>query len=603
MCGITAFLSKNNENIIPLILKSLSIIQNRGYDSAGIAMNSGEWNIYKYASNDSVNSMDKLHENVNDKFSHIAIGHTRWATHGAKTDNNSHPHISMHKNIILVHNGIINNFQELKTKLINKGYKFYSDTDSEVIANLLEYYILENYSIILAIECLRKELSGTWALAIIYTLEPEKIFITRHGSPLILGMDDNNIICCSELSGLIGLVYNYIIIDNHDIITISKDGYHANNIYETKSINNIAIRDSPAPYEHWTIREIYDQPHTLSGAFNNGARIMNNDIILGGLNNMKNILENNKIEHLLVLGCGTSYHASMFAKYYFNNFTTIQSFDASEFNSKDIPKKGIVLSIICSQSGETRDLIKCIDICKKKKCILLGVVNVVDSLIARSVDFGVYLNAGSEIAVASTKSFTSMLIVLSLIGMWFNDKYMNIPIITTLRSLPGKVEELLSDTIFKDKCFDIINFINDKNIQSIFILGKEKMFPVSKEIALKIKEITYIHAEGYSAGSLKHGPFALLDKKTLTFLLIDENNTDSLTSTFYEINSRDTYCYIISDNDKLNITNNILILPKILHYQEIIFSIALQYLSYNLSISRDINPDKPRNLAKVVTVE
>lgn len=609
MCGITVFLSKIDKDVIIQILKSLSMIQNRGYDSVGIAMKSDNWEIYKHASTEDSDGIDTLKKTMNNKSSNIAIGHTRWATHGSKTDNNSHPHISMHKNIILVHNGIINNFQEIKNFLIKKGYTFYSETDTEVIANLIEYYLLENNDIHEAIEKANTQLNGTWALAIIYTLEPDKIFLTRHGSPLILGYNDDVIICTSEVSGFMGLIYNYIILDNHDIITISKDGYASKNHYITKPINMVAIIDSPDPYKHWTIKEINDQPKSIMAATNNGARILNNNIILGGLNQLKELLKTSKFDHLIVLGCGTSYHASMFSKYYFNSsslntFTSIQAFDASEFCKNDIPKSGKVLCIVCSQSGETHDLIKCIDICKKQECFLIGIVNVVDSLIARSVDCGVYLNAGQEIAVASTKSFTSMLTILSLIGMWFNDKYINIPIINVLRSLPTTIDNLLSSEIFKNQCRNIVEFINTNDIHSIFVLGRGKMFPISREIALKIKEITYIHAEGYSSGSLKHGPFALLDKKALTLLLIDEKNTELLTSTYYEITSRDTYCCVVSDNNALNFKcDNFLQIPKILHYQEILFSIALQYLSYVLSVSRNINPDKPRNIAKVVTVE
>lgn len=613
MCGISVFLSKKNKNIIIEILKSLSIIQNRGYDSVGIAMKSfKDWEIYKHTSTNVSDGINKLMETMNDKSSYMAIGHTRWATHGAKTDNNSHPHISMHKNIILVHNGIINNFQQLKKYLINKGFNFYSETDTEVIANLIEYYLLEENSIEKAINIVNKKLNGTWALAIVYTLEPNKIFITRHGSPLILGENNDLIICTSEISGFMGLIYNYIILDNNDIITISKDGYSSTKSYNSNSINVTTILDSPFPYPHWTIKEINDQPKSILSAINNGARILNNNIILGGLQELNEILQNTTIKHLIVLGCGTSYHASMFAKFYFssnsNIFTTIQAFDASEFSKKDIPLDN-TLCIVCSQSGETRDLIKSIDICKNANCIIIGIINVVDSLIARSVDCGVYLNAGQEIAVASTKSFTSTLVVLSLIGLWFNKKHINIPILNTMRLLPNTIEKMLENKVFINQCEKIVKFINTNEIRSIFILGREKMFPVALESALKIKEITYIHAEGYSSGSLKHGPFALLDRKALTILLIDEKNTESLISTFYEISSRDTTCCIITDNDNLdrNILNiqcdNILKLPKLPYYQEIIFTIALQYLSYVLSISRNINPDKPRNLAKVVTVE
>lgn len=607
MCGITAFLSKKNENVIIQIVKSLSMIQNRGYDSVGIAMKSSDWNIYKHASTDIVDGINMLTQTMTNKTSDIAIGHTRWATHGAKTDNNSHPHISMHKNIILVHNGIINNFQEIKKFLTKKGFVFYSETDTEVIANLIEYYLIEKNSIHQAIEFANNQLNGTWALAIVYTLEPDKLFVTRHGSPLILGSNDNTIICTSEISGFIGLVNNYIILENNDIITITKDGYTSKHVYDTKTVDNILCQDSPYPYPHWTIKEINDQPNSIIAAFNNGARIYKDEIILGGLNTLSSIIRTNSLEHLVLLGCGTSYHACMLAKFYFNSsnvFNTIQALDASEFVENDLPKRGKILCIVCSQSGETRDLIRCIEICKRENCVMLGVINVVDSVIARSVDCGVYLNAGQEIAVASTKSFTSTLIILSLIGMWFKEKVRNIPVINTLRSLPKNIENLLQNTQFKNKCQEIVEFINTEKIHSIFVLGREKMFPVAREIALKVKEITYIHAEGYSAGALKHGPFALLDPKALVILLIDDKNKESLTSTFYEIVSRDTHCCLVSDCDLSEFNTKLTLeLPKIYHYQEIIFTIALQYLSYVLSVSRNLNPDKPRNLAKVVTVE
>ena len=609
MCGISVFLSKTNENIINEIIKSLSIIQNRGYDSVGIAMKSNNWEIFKHASSEISDSIDQLTLTLNNKESPIAIGHTRWATHGGKTDSNAHPHISMHKNIILAHNGIITNYLEIKKFLIKKGFKFYSETDTEVIANLIEFYLIEKYSINRAIELASKDLQGTWALAIIYTLELNTVYLTRHGSPLILGYNDNIIISTSEISGFIGLVNTYIIIENNDIITINKDGYSSNQIYKSKIIDNIIIQHSPSPFQNWTIKEIYDQPKSILSAFNNGARINENNIVLGGLYNLSNIIRTNSIEHLILLGCGTSYHACLLGTIYFqdtNVFNTVQCFDASEFTKKNIPNRGKILSIVCSQSGETRDIIKCIDICKSANCILLGVVNVVDSLIATMVDCGVYLNAGQEIAVASTKSFTSTLIVLSLMSMWFKEKLQNIPIINSLRSLPNHIEKLLDNDSIKTQCKNIVEFINTNNIQSIFILGREKMFPIAREISLKIKEITYIHAEGYSAGSLKHGPFALLDNKTLTILLIDKKNKHLLSSTYHEITSRNTHCCVVNDYewDLTEIQNNLILnLPNISYYQEIIFSIALQYLTYTLSISKNINPDKPRNLAKVVTVE
>ena len=617
MCGITIFLSKNKKNIIEDIIKSLNQIQNRGYDSVGIACKIDDWKIYKYASNSENNALDRLNSNVNIILSNMAIGHTRWATHGSKTDNNSHPHISMNKKIILVHNGIISNYQELKNFLIKENYTFYSETDTEVIANLLDYFLQErfNNSTVSAIEKTIDKLCGTWALGIVNTDDPNNIYITRHGSPLLLGYNENTIICTSETAGFIGLIYNYIILENNDIITINSDGYTSRESYVSKYLEPTIDSLSPAPYPNWTIKEIQQQSNTILAAVNNGARILNDEIVLGGLKKLKENTELTDIEHILVIGCGTSYHASLLAKYYFNtsncnknNFNTIQSIDASEFSKLDIPKCGKVLCILCSQSGETRDLIKCIDICRENDCILLGVINVVDSYIAQNVDCGVYMNAGREVAVASTKSFTSTLIILSLIGMWFRDKYKNITIINTLRSLPNIIENIFSNIVFEEKCNNIAKYIVQNNIQSIFILGREKLYPIALEGALKIKEITYIHAEGYSAGSLKHGPFALLDKKSVTILLIDDKNKEYLTSTYQEIIARDTTCFIITDTNMNTDTNtgtdvDILNVPKLDYYQEIIFTIALQYLAYFLSIKRGINPDRPRNLAKVVTVE
>ncbi len=613
MCGITIFLSKKDKNIIDNIIKSLHQIQNRGYDSVGIACQNNGWEIHKYASNENNDALTELTKKVNTISSSMAIGHTRWATHGAKTDNNSHPHISMNSKIIVVHNGIISNYQEIKNFLIEQRYAFYSETDTEIIANLMEYFLQDrfNNTTIDAIEQTIDKLCGTWALGIINIEEPDNIYVTRHGSPLLLGYNDNTIICSSEISGFIGLIYNYICLENNDIVTINSSGYTSRQYYNSKRLEPTVDALVPDPFSNWTIKEIIEQPKTILATINNGARILNNDIVLGGLTKLKDMSELSDIEHILVIGCGTSFHASMLAKYYFNNssstnikeFNTIQAFDASEFTKLDIPKRGKVLCILCSQSGETRDLIKCIEICREKDCILLGVVNVVDSFIAQSVDCGVYMNAGREVAVASTKSFTATLVILSLIGMWFREKYKNIPIINTLRILPTTIENLFIDIPFREQCNNISEYIVKNEIQSIFILGREKLYAIAREGALKIKEITYIHAEGYSAGSLKHGPFALLDKKTVCLLLVDEKNKECLTSTYQEIIARDTTCYIITDSNLDSNLNDILCVPKLEYYQEIIFTIALQYIAYLLSIKRGIDPDRPRNLAKVVTVE
>ena len=605
MCGITIFLSKNDKNIIKKIINSLNNIQNRGYDSVGISylqnVKHNDWKIEKYASSNTEDGLKLLEDKILDIESSIAIGHTRWATHGPRNNINAHPHISMNKKIILVHNGIITNYNILKDKLISEGYIFQSETDTEVISNLIEYEYISTKNIYQAITNANKKLEGTWALGIINTEEFDKIYITRHGSPLLLGDNDNEIICCSEISGFIGLVNNYIVLDNNDIITISKKGYATDKKYKISKIDNINYEITPDPYKHWTLKEINEQSKSINWALNNGARIKDNNIVLGGLNYLDQYKET--INNIIVLGCGTSYHAAMQFKYYIGNnrqFNIVGAYDASEFSELDIPKNGKTLFIICSQSGETRDLINTLEICKKFDCITLGVVNVVDSMIAKMVDCGVYLNAGVEKAVASTKSYTSMLVVLSLIGMWFKSN--NNLIINNLRNIPDVVSNLLNNDLINQECLNLVDEIKRKNIENMFILGSDKLFSVAKEGALKIKEISYIHAEAYSAGSLKHGPFALLDPKTIVILLVSSNNKDKLISTYHEINARDTNCYVLTDID-LDIFTNKIIIPNINYYEEILFVITLQLIAYNLSISREINPDKPRNLAKVVTVE
>lgn len=623
MCGISLIISKNNSNIIPKILASIELLQNRGYDSVGIAYrHNNNYKIIKYASTDKIDSIYKLSNtiNTNNITSNICLAHTRWATHGSRSDINSHPHISFHKNIILVHNGIINNYKQLKNELSGNGYSFLSETDSEVIANLIEYYYLQDDNIENAIKLTLNRLHGTWALIIINNKNPDNIYITRHGSPMILGYNDNMYMATSETTGFAGYLYDYINLDNDDIYMINKNKYisinNTNKLYVKNKLEFKQYNVLPNNYKHWMKKEIYEQIESIKRAYNNGGRIIHNTITLGGLDKIKKYIVPDKIQNIILIGCGTSYNACMVAKYYFqeNYNNNIIICNASEFVEEDIPQvsKRKNIAIFCSQSGETMDLIKAINICRNKKCINIGVINVIDSHIAKMVDCGVYINAGPEISVPSTKSFTSMLIVLSLISMYNNiDNYTNNYKINTLNFLPNLIENMLFNTTFIDKIDNITNYIIEKNFNNIFILGKHKLYPIAQEASLKIKEVCYIHAEGFPSSSLKHGPFALLDDKSLTILLIDYNNItnyNNLLSTYNEIISRKTNIIIFTN--KLDIENDIdvqnnfvLKLNKLDYYNEIIFIIALQYLSYDISIKKNINPDKPRNLAKVVTVE
>lgn len=632
MCGIIFIYSKKNINVIEYIFNSLELLQNRGYDSMGICYknNNNEYEIIKKSTTNNEDCFELLKKSFIERniqeniFSKFAIGHTRWATHGIKNIINAHPHISEKGNIILVHNGIINNYDILKKKLINYGINFYGETDSEVICNLIEYYIIYmNNDIQNAIKNTINELEGTWALVILYTKDKDTYYISRKGSPLLLGYDDNYIICSSEKNGFIGLVYNYINLNDNSIIKIQNNNYESitNNInFEIKKVLHNDIIYKHSTYQHWLFKEIMEQPETIKKAYNYGGRIANNSVKLGGLDQIKNII--NYIEHIIFIGCGTSYNASLIGEYYFNtsnNFITVKAINACEFTKNNLPNisnKSKILCIFLSQSGETIDLYNCLNICKEENVITLGIINSVDSLIARSVACGIYLNAGPEISVASTKSFTSMIIVISLLEIWFSQNlktnFLNNNIkLDNLQYLSSTIEKMFCDFSFLQTIDNLKDFIIKSNINNIFILGKNIMYPIASEGCLKIKETCYIHAESFSAGSLKHGPFALLDKDNLTILLIDYNNIttfEKLKSTFHEIDSRETNIFVITNSKYVIETlklrdNKYLLLERLDYYNEIIFTITLQYLSYQISIAKGINPDKPKNLAKTVTVE
>ena len=637
MCGITFIYSKKNINSLAHIFNSLELIQNRGYDSMGICyydIISNNYVIIKKAtsSKDDCLSLLKakfneinLKEEINSKF---VVGHTRWATHGGKTDTNAHPHISNNGSIILVHNGIINNFLSIKEFLISKNYTFYSETDSEVIANLIEYYVINmNNDFEEALKTSLDMLEGTWGLVIIYTKAIDTFYVTRHGSPLLLANNDNYILCCSEVNGFSGLAQDYIALNDNSVVKIHNNNYLfldinqniSNNCYIKYNIEHTdyaKILNEKNQYTHWMLKEIMEQPETIQKAYNYGGRINNNTIKLGGLDQIINITS--YIEFIYFIGCGTSYNASLLGEIYLNElnkFVSVKCVNACEFTENCLPNIKNCSTIMCiflSQSGETLDVYNCLKICKKKRCLTMGIINKVDSLIAREVESGVYLNAGLEISVASTKSFTSMLVVLSLISMWFvNNHHNNNMKINSLRFLSYNTKQLLYDKEINAKLIILRNSILTNNYNSIFILGKHKLYPVACEIALKIKEVCYIHCEGFSAGSLKHGPFALLDSNNLTILLIDVNdlsNYNNLKSTYYEIYGRVTNLFVITNsqnviNELQIIYENYMVINKLDYYNEIVFTIILQKLAYEISVAKGINPDKPKNLAKVVSVE
>ena len=611
MCGIIAILGLENCNTF--LWNSLYQLQNRGYDSAGICtINKIENNFQtiKYAS-DNIFALDKLKNNLNIlDDNNIGIAHTRWATHGEKNDINSHPHLSSDNKIAIVHNGIIENYKEIKIFLQDKSIEFKSETDSEVICNLISYYYRDNdikQSINLALD----DLQGTWSLVILCIDNPEKLFCTRHGSPLLIGINNNYAMISSEISGFCNKINNYFVLDNNDVCEIEKNSENLikvntekKYIKHTLKFNNIDL--SPYPYQYWSLKEINEQIDSSLRAISLGGRLLSmNQVKLGGLDIFEDELK--EIEHLILLGCGTSYYAGMLGSYYFKelcDFTTIQVFDGGEFDLKSIPKNGKTAFILLSQSGETKDLFRCIEIAKERNIFMIGIINVVDSMIAREVNCGCYLNAGREVAVASTKSFTSQVIILTMISIWFcQKKNENLEsrkkLIKDLRRLYLDIEKITE--LSEDYFSNFINKIYKK--QSLFILGRNKSYPIALEGALKIKEMTYIHAEGYSTNSLKHGPFSLLDDGFPVILIdIDPFYRSKVENTYEELKSRKAMIITISNYQNDLYENNIII-PDNDSYGSLLSVIVIQLLSYYIAKKKGINMDFPRNLAKSVVTD
>ena len=606
MCGIVAYLG--SEPYEEFVISGLKLLQNRGYDSVGIScIENGGLETMKFASSNTFDSLGKLETHVLEKkrISSCAIGHTRWATHGGKTDVNAHPHHDNKNRIAIVHNGIIENFQDIKSKLLEKGYFFKSQTDTEVISVLIGFHLDNNETIENAIQKTVEELSGTWALVIIHCDYPNKIWITRNGSPLLLGMEDEYIMIASEQIAFANYINKYIVLDNHDLIEISKEErtikYNKNiHRYVVKEKNHGTIELTPTGYEHWMLKEIMEQPDAIIRSTNNGGRIEDNiSVKLGGLDSCKSRLL--EVNHLIILGCGTSFHAGLWSLDIFKNldvFDTVVAYDGAEFGIKDIPKKGKSAVILLSQSGETLDLHRCIQIAKDYDLITIGIVNVVDSLIARESICGVYLNSGRENSVASTKSFTNQCVVLAMVAIWFSQNRGTCiekrkKMISDLRNVSFQMQSILNNS---DSVLHIVK--NILQTKSLFILGKGRSEAIAKEASLKLKEIAYIHAEGYSSSALKHGPFALIEKGLPIIILdIDGEHRDKNRNAYQEILARDAYVIKISDMDgDLIINNNAT-------FGGLLANVYIQLISYYIALEKGHNPDYPRNLAKVVTVE
>lgn len=619
MCGIVGVISENDE-VLDVLMKGMHELQNRGYDSIGIGLlEGGDLKVYKDVCRHQ-NDISSLLSSIDKTLKHNnGIAHSRWATHGGITKENAHPHVCFQKMFSLVHNGIIENYRLLKEKLMKEEHVFFqSDTDSEVIVNTISVMFSkqpEDMSatdkVIRSICSTLPQLQGTYGLVIQCKLLPKQLFCVRYGSPLVVGIYDKGVMIVSEKNALDHNVRMYVPIEDHDLIILQDDKIKP--ITRISDVqrelvfleNIITSNDNKGDYDTWTEKEIMEQPHALQRCIKNGSRILpdNSGVKLGGL--MENKDKIDMTDHILLLGCGTSYHACLLVSQYFrtmkNKIQTVQVCDGSEFDVSYIPRTGNTTLIVVSQSGETMDLLLSIKKFKQARpgSLVLGVINVVDSVIARNVDGGTYTNSGKERGVASTKSFTTQVITLYLVASFFSSCYTITSHLQIIRNLPvitGHNLQRYFNIVRETVCGQVLQF------QNIFIVGKSFDYYIAMEAALKIKEISYIHAEAYSSSSLKHGPFALLDENMLVIILSNvPQERMKLENAYQEIKARHAPILVISYENIHECPYYVNIPYHYFSYLEA--NIVLQMLALELSLAKGINPDFPKNLAKVVTVE
>jgi len=517
MCGIVGYLG--GRDAYPLLLKGLKRLEYRGYDSAGVAILNGQ-GLHVAKKEGKVKNLEEEVVKLNFK-GNVGIGHTRWATHGEPSDTNAHPHTSNSGKLALIHNGIIENYEILKKDLLNRGYEFHSDTDTEVLVNFIEdVQKSEKLSLSDAVRIALSKVIGAYAIAVISEDDPEKIVAARKGSPLVIGIGNNEFFLASDATPIVEHTNEVTYLNEGEIAIITKEGFEVKNLADVQQTPYIQTLDleleelEKGGYEHFMLKEIFEQPRSISDCMRGRLNADSGELTLGGIRNYAKALVN--AERIIVVACGTSWHAGLVSEYIFEDLCRIpvEVEYASEFRYRNpVIKEGDIV-IAISQSGETADTLAAIELAKEKGAIVLGVVNTVGSSISRVTHEGAYLHAGPEIGVASTKAFTAQLTVLYMIalrvannkGTITERKYREL--LTDLSRIPSKVEEAL-------KSNDKIEFISDlfKNAANFLYLGRGYNFPVALEGALKLKEISYIHAEGYPAAEMKHGPIALIEDR------------------------------------------------------------------------------------------
>ena len=615
MCGIVAYIG--NKDPKPILMEGLRRLEYRGYDSAGILVcNNSKSQLSKIAGK--VNALSKILENKTDITPHLGIGHTRWATHGIPNEINAHPHSSNSGKLFIVHNGIIENYDTLKMELISRGYSFYSDTDSEVLVNLIqEIQIKENIKLPDAVQLALNQVVGAFGIVVCDIFNPEELVVARLGSPLAIGLGENSLYVGSDATPFLDHTRKVVYLEDNEMAVLSKNGeINIKNIISDESIHPCVEElqwslnsIQKGGFEHFMLKEINEQPKAISDTLRGRLLVGQGKIQINSINEYKDKFLNAK--RVIFVACGTSWHASLVGEYLFEYFIRIpvEVEYASEFRYRDpvIQKDDIVICI--SQSGETADTLAALKIAKEKGAFIYGICNVVGSSISRETHSGIYTHAGPEIGVASTKAFSTQITVLILIALKLAelkktiDPNLLLDYQFELSQIPEKIERLtksapLIETIAK----------NYSDSQNCIYLGRGFNFPVALEGALKLKEISYIHAEGYPAAEMKHGPIALIDKNMpVVVIATKKTNYQKVVSNIQEIKSREANIIaIVSEGDETvaKLANHVIEIPNVSEcFTPILATIPLQLLSYYIAIIRGCNVDQPRNLAKSVTVE
>ncbi|MDX1637556.1 MAG: glutamine--fructose-6-phosphate transaminase (isomerizing) [Balneolaceae bacterium] len=616
MCGIVGYVGGKQASDI--IIKGLQRLEYRGYDSAGIALVNGSLCIEK--GKGKVNNLKKKVEQTKLN-GHIGIGHTRWATHGQPNDVNSHPHVSESGKIALVHNGIIENYSSLKKELMNDGVEFKSETDTEVIVHLIET-IYEHggngegeISFERAVQLALQQVVGTYGIAIVNLEQPDQIIVARHGSPLLIGVGDGEMFVASDGAPIVEHTKKVVYLDDGEMAVIRKDGYNVKTIKDvslTKKVHELAMsveEIEKAGYPHFMLKEIFEQPRAIADCMRGRLDPKNNTIQLGGLADVMDQFVNAR--RLIIAACGTSWHSGLVGEYLFESLAKmpVEVEYASEFRYREpLIGEGDVM-IVVSQSGETADTLAALREAKERGALVLGVCNVVGSTIARETHAGVYIHAGPEIGVASTKAFTGQVTVLAMMALLLAQKKGTLEkdrmatLIQALSKIPESVEQILQQS---DKIKEVANLFS--YAPNFLYLGRTLNFPVALEGALKLKEISYIHAEGYPAAEMKHGPIALIDEMMPVVVLAHtEHTNDKMISNIEEVKARKGRIISVTgeeNHDVIELSEFCITIPETEDsFSPLLTVIPLQLLSYYIAVNRGCDVDQPRNLAKSVTVE